>query len=229
MAMKYKINKATYDALPDEMKNEYVAGENDGDFVLDVTGLPAGEDVGPVKRALESERNKSKDLKAQLDGAKATIADFPNVDDLKAQHEKEVGKFKSFTEKTLVDGKAFELASKISTMPKLLAKEIRDRIIVDLTGDEPIAKIKGADGKVSDMTFDKLGEEFVANKDFAGIMIGSKASGGGAPKPGTKVNGAGSPVSGQDGDKPVNLATMSGKDMAARISERKEAEAAAAA
>lgn len=230
MALKFKINKAAYEALSDDMKNEYVAGEKDGEFVLDVTDLPTGEDVGPIKRALESERTKAKELKTQLDAAKATIAEAPNIDELKATHEKEVGKFKSFTEKSLIDGKAMELAAKISTVPALLSKVIKERIVVDLSGDEPVAKIKGPDGKVSDMTFDKLGEELVANKDYAGIMIGSKASGGGAPKPGPKPIGGGAPNGGQDGEKPTNLASLSGKDLAARITEqRAEREANAGA
>lgn len=229
MALRFKINKAAYDKLSPEFQNEYVTGEAEGDYVLDVSELPTGEDVGPVKRALESERAKNKATKAELDAAKATIAEMPNIEELTANHAKEVGKFKSFTEKTLVYGKAFELASKISTMPKLMAKEIRDRIVVDLSGDEPVARIKGADGKVSDMTFDKLGEEFVANKDFAGIMIGSKASGGGAPRTPIKPGGAGSPTDGGQDGKPVNLASLSPKEMVAHIAAGKAARADAEA
>lgn len=227
MALKFKINKSAYDAMSDEFKAEYVAGEKDGEFVLDVSDLPQGEDTGPLKRALESERGKFKTLKTELDAAKLAISEFPDVEALKAEHGKEVGKFKTYTEKSLIDGEAFKLAAKISTTPKLLAKDIRDRLVIDLSGDEPSVKIKGADGKVDDkMTFDKLGEEYLANVDYKNIMIGSKASGGGAPKPGTKPSGGGAPA-GEDG-KPVNLANLSGKDMAARIGERKAAEAAEA-
>lgn len=228
MALKFKINKSAYDALSDDMKNEYIAGDKDGEFVLDVTDIPQGEDVGPIKRALESEKAKSKTLKGDLDAAKATIAEFPDVEALKKTHEGEVGKFKTFAEKTLVEGKALELATKISTVPTLLAKTIAERIVVDTTGDVPVAKIKGADGKISDMTFDALGQEFVANKDYASIMIGSKASGGGAPKVPAKPLGGGAPKDGeQSGDKAPSFATMNPKDLAGHIRERKAAEAAA--
>ena len=52
MALKHKINKAAYDKLSDELKAEYMVGETDGEFVLDVTGLPEAPDVGRDGRRL---------------------------------------------------------------------------------------------------------------------------------------------------------------------------------
>lgn len=228
MAMKFKINKAAYDKLSDEFKGEYIAGENDGEYVLDVSDLPTGEDVGPVKRALEAERTAHKATKTKLTAAEATIAAAPDVEALKAEHGKEVGKYKGFTEKTLIDNAALALASKISTAPALLLPHIKARLVADVTGDEPVTKVIGADGKPSDMTLDKLGEEFVANADFKTIIKASNGSGGGTPpNPTIKPLGGGMlPKAGEQGETP-DLSKTAPKDLAAIITAKKEAQAAA--
>lgn len=221
MALKFKIKQADYDKLSDEMKSEYIAGDNDGEFLLDVSDLPKGEDVGPIKRALETERNKYKTLKAERDGLKEQVDNMPDVEGLKAEHEKQVGKYKTFTEKSLIDGTAIALATKISSAPSLLAKDLRDRFVVDLSGDEPKLQIKGADGKASaDMTLEKLQAEVVANPEYKNIIIGSKATGGGAPKAGIKPLGGGAP---KDGEQVVDLSKASPDALVDRIKARREA------
>lgn len=225
MAMKFKINKAAYDKLSDEMKNEYIAGESDGEYVLDVTDLPQGEDVGPVKRALEAERNAHKATKTKLTEAQATISNAPDVEALKAEHGKEVGKYKSFTEKTLIDNAALALATKISTAPAILLPHIKSRLIADMTGDEPVTKVVGADGKPSDMTIDKLGEEFVANADFKTIIKASNGTGGGTPPaPSVKPLGGGMPPkTGEQGNDVPDFSKLPPKDLAAHLRAKAEA------
>lgn len=219
MALAFKINKAKYDALSDDMKAEYIAGDKDGEFVLDVSGLPEPEDTGPLKRALESEKEKHKATKGELATAKQTIAEFPDVEALKTNHEKEVGKYKKFTESALIDGVANEIAGKISTAPKLLAPHIKARLVADMTGDEPVTKVL-KDGKPSDMTIDQLREEVVANPDFKAILIGSKASGGGAPKAPAKPLGGGAP---KDGEQVTDLSKAPASALVERIQARKAA------
>lgn len=219
MALAFKINKAKYDALSDEMKAEYVAGDKDGEFVLDVNGLPEPEDTGPIKRALEKEKETVKTLKREKSELQAKIDEFPDVEELKKTHESEVGKYKKFTENALIDGVANELASKISTAPKLLAPHIKSRLLADMSGDEPVTKVL-KDGKASDMTIDQLREEFVANPDFKAIMIGSKASGGGAPKAPAKPLGGGAP---KDGEQAIDLSKAPASSLVERIQARKAA------
>lgn len=228
MALRFKLTKAQYDKLSDELKNEYIAGDNDGEYVLDVSDLPQGEDVGPVKRALEAERNAHKATKTKLGEVQAQLDAAPDVEALKAEHGKEVGKYKSFTEKTLIDNAALALATKISTSPALLLPHIKARLVADVTGDEPVTKVLGADGKPSDLTIDKLGEEFVANADFKTIIKASNGSGGGTPpKPAVKPLGGGMPPKdGEQGQAP-DLSKLPAKDLAARIAERKAAQAEA--
>lgn len=228
--MKFKINKAAYDALSPEFQSEYEAGEKDGEYVLTIEGQPAAEDTGPLKRSLDNERNRHKETKRLLDEAKATIDGFEDVEALKTAHGKEVGKLKTFAETTLKTNKATELATKISNSPKLMLPHILDRLEVDMSGDEPKLSIKDKDGKVSaDMTIEKLGAELVANPDFKAIVIASKASGGGAPKLATaKPLGGGAPKDGNEGGDTFNPSQAKPADLAARITARREARAAEA-
>lgn len=223
----FKINKNKFEALSDEVKKEYIAGDSDGEFVLDVGGLPTPEDTGPLKRALESEKTKSKDLKSKLDDANLKLSEAPNIDELKATHDKEVGKYKTFTEKTLIDSAALKLATEISNSPVVMAKIIKERLATDLTGDEPKTVILGPDGKPSaDFTIDKLKTELLATKDYSNILLGSKASGGGAPKLPVKPGGGSTPTGEQSADTP-NLSKMSPSDLAAHLKAKKAADAGA--
>lgn len=223
MAMKFKLTKAQYDALSDELKKEYVAGETDGEFVLDVSGLPEPEDTGPLKRGLEAEKLKSKDFKRQLDEAKVKIADMPDVDKLTSDHKAATEKLTGFVTKSLKDNVALALASKISTAPTLLAPKIAERITVDMTGDEPKTVFLGADGKPdATLTIEKIREEVVANPEYKSIIIASKASGGGAPVSTIKPLGGGAP---KDGEQGFDASVASGKDLAAHLTAKREANA----
>lgn len=224
MRLKYLLNSTAFNALDEAHKAFYVAGEKDGEYVLDIDGLPQGEDVGPVKRALESERNKSKDLKRQLDEANGKIEAFPDVDKLKADHEAEKGKLAKFADKTLKDSVATGIATKISTAPSLLAPKIAERIAVDMTGDEPKTVFLNKEGKADpSLTVEKISEEFVANPEFKAIIIASKASGGGAPfKPGIKPLGGGAPQGEQAN---FDAAKAKPSEMVAHLQAKKAAQA----
>jgi hypothetical protein len=58
MALKFVFTAAAYSALSDEMKPLYIAGDKDGEMKLDVTGMPEPEDTGPLKRALQSRKER---------------------------------------------------------------------------------------------------------------------------------------------------------------------------
>lgn len=226
MALKYLLNSTSYAALSEDMKKEYIAGDKDGEYILDVTDLPKGEDVGPIKRALEVTRGEVKTLKADKSALQAKIDEFPDVEALKKQHEADVGKYKSFTETTLLDATADALATEISTAPKLLAPVIKARLKVDMTGDKPVTQFLDAKGQTSaDFNADALKKELVANPDFKAIIVASKASGGGAPKIAPKTGTGGTPGAG-DQQQTTDLSKMTGGDLAARIGERRAAAAA---
>lgn len=222
MALPFKINASGYNALSDEFKAEYIAGDKDGEYVLDVSGLPEPEDTGPLKRALEAEKNAHKATKAKRDELQVKVDSAPDVEKLKADHAAESKKYKDFTEAALIDGAALSLATSISTSPKLLVPHIKARLLADTSGDTPATKVLDKDGKPSDLTLEKLGEEFLANKEFGSIMIASKARGGGAPRDPIKPSGGGAPAG-----EPEKFDASKAKpaDLAARITARKEAQA----
>lgn len=223
MKLKYLLNSTAYNALDDGQKDLYIAGDKDGEFILDIDGLPQPEDTGPLKRALEAEKNAHKATKAKLGEAETKIAEFPDVEELKKTHKAETGKLTKFVDNSLRDGVALAMATKISNAPALLAPKIAERLKVDLSGDEPKTVILGKDGKPdAEMTIEKLQQEVVANPDFKAIIIASKASGGGAPKsPLNKPLGGGAP---QEGETP-NLARMDPKALAERLQQQKAAQA----
>lgn len=219
MALKYLLTAAAYNALSDELKGEYKAGDKDGEYVLDVTDYPQGEDVGPIKRALQSERDAHKVTKTKLGEAETKIAEFPDVEELKKSHKEATGKLTKFVDSSLREGVALAMATKISTAPALLAPKIAERLKVDLSGDEPKTVILGKDGKPdAEMTIEKLQQEVVANPEFKAIIIASKASGGMPKTPTIKPPGGGMPA--QEGETP-NLARMDPKSLAERIKANK--------
>lgn len=232
MALKLKINKAEYDKLSEDVKAEYIA---DGDgFKLDVDGI---EDTGPLQRAntrlkadLDDAKDKLNKAETELDELKAARTSTDrDVDRLTKQHEKDMAKKDkehadaisrrdAAINKLMIDGAAGALAAKISTVPSLMAGKLAERMQVDLTGDEPKLVIL-KDGKPSDMKIEDLGNEFVANKEYAAIIVGNRARGSGATPTGVPTTGG----AGQERDKPQNLATMTGKALADHLAAKKEA------
>jgi hypothetical protein len=238
MALKARIKKTAYDKLSDELKAEYKA---DGEeYVLDVEGA---EDTGALKRANDRLRQENKDLKTERDeladdnrklesGKAGDVKKLTNAHEAKLKEVNEasaasLNKANGFITKSLKTGTAERIAAALNPKaPKIFVPHLEARITVDLTGDEPKIVILGADGKPGmiegkPMTADQLQQEFVANKDFAGMIVGSKASGG-AGAAGTGLRG-GAPASGSGNQQPPSLATMKPGDLAATLKERIEA------
>lgn len=229
MALKKKITKEAFEKLPDVLKSEYVA--NGDDYVLDVDGE---EDTGALKRAKDREKQRAdelatqiKDLQSKLDALDTndarkrgdidalTKSYEKKIEDLKTELGGKLTKSQEFARKTLIDETAKSMAVSISTVPSLMTKAIKERLLVDFDGDEPALKILDASGKLSAFSLDDLKKDFLTNKEYSSILIGSKASGGGASKLGTKISGA-------EGEKPVNLSQLKPKELAERIKANKE-------
>lgn len=236
MALKRKITKDAFDKLADNIKFEYVAdGES---YILQTDG---DEDIGPLKRAnqrlkdqVELLEQKNDKLTGDLDAINRNPArKTGDIETLTRQMEKEketavnevttkLEKANGFIKQSLLENAASSLAEKISTSPAIIRPHIERRLAVDIDGDSPVVKVLDKDGKASALTVDKLGEEFVANKDFSSIIRVTKASGGaGSPS----SNGGAVKPSGQQqqqpGDQPPNLAAMNPRDLAAKIQAEK--------
>lgn len=237
MALKRTITKEQFEKLADNIKFEYVAdGEN---FTLQTEG---DEDTGALKRANARLKDQVATLEGKNDGLQVEI-DKMNANparkagDIAAlerswNNEKneavaavtaKLDKANGFIVKNMLENAANSLADKISTAPALLRPHIQSRLTVDIEGDEPVVKVLDATGKPSAMTVDKLGEEFVANKDFSSIIRVTKASGGaGSPSGnGGAVKQPQVPNTGTQGEKPANLATMNPTALAEHIKAKK--------
>lgn len=231
MAVKRKISKSEFEALSDDKKEFYIENKDrKGEYILDL-----GEDAdNPLKAAndrlkqekteledkvntlttdLESEKKKKQpaDGSVTKDDHEAMKASYEKkLTDKDKAHNEVVGKKDSFIKKSLIKDKAVALATEISKAPKLLSRIIEDRLSVDMTGDEPKTVVLDSDGKPSAFTLDDLKQELVANKDFADIIIGTKATGGSAHS----QPGGGSAL---PSDKPVNLTQLAGADLVAHM------------
>ena len=236
MALKKKLTKAEYEKLSEHIKAEYI---EDGDgFRLDIDG---DEDTGALKRAKDREAQLRREAETKLREAQEQLDALGNDDarkkgdietlekkwkgDLdveKAAHKATTEKFQNAFKKSLIDAKATEIATKISKVPSLLSRVIRDRLTVDFDGDEPTTRVIGADGKVDEkLTLDDLTKELVANKEYADIIIASKASGGAAK---TTQNGGGAANNpGHNGHETADYASMKPSDLAAAMKEKVEA------
>lgn len=232
MALKIKLNKEEFDKLSDGIKAEYIA---DGEgYKLDVLGL---EDTGPLKRAHERVKAELADSKKALGEAEAQISTLSDpkkaqdintltksydkkLQDQKEEYESKLNKSNGFIKNTLVDSKAESLASELAGKnAKILLPHIKARLAADLDNDEPVTRVLDAKGQVSAHTLDDLKKEFVANKDFSSIIVGSKASGGaGNPSPQNKFGGGANPNPEQ-----TDLSKMNPAQLAQHIAAKKEA------
>lgn len=241
MALKRKLTKAEFDKLSKDVQPNYSVDEEDEDlYLLDVEG---DEDASEMRRARDREKEKAKQLRKQLKETQDRLAELDEGEGDKTRKEKDIktldeswktklaekeselgeklSKKDQFIKKNLVKTTAEKIAGKISTVPALMAKAIAERLTVDFEDDEPVLVILDKDGEPSDMSLEKLEKEFVANKEYASIIVGSKASGSGAPRNGPEKKPGGAGAS----EKPVDLSKLSPKDLAMHLKAKKEAEA----
>lgn len=238
MALKRVITKEEFEKLPADIKTEYLA---DGDkYKLDISG---DEDTGALKRAKDREKqlrqeaeDKLKEAQEELDRIngddarkKGDIATLEKswqkkLDDQKADYDGRLTKRETALKKSLVDDTALKIATQISTSPALIMPHIKARLSADLDADVPTTKVLDANGQVSTATLEDLTKEFIANKDFSAIIIAGKGSGG-STKNDQNRGGAAKSNTNPNGDETApNFSKMSAKDLAARISEKKQNE-----
>lgn len=194
MGLQRKIDKEAFDKLSDATKEFYhKVGEN---YILDLDGedenVTAHKNETAAEKAkriaLEQELAKLRGEKTAADEAAMKAAgDIAGLETAwtakltsAVETEKQnTARYVGMVESMMIGNMAEEMGMKLSSKAgKLLAPLIRARLGVDMTGDEPAIVIKGADGKPSTMTREQLHEEFFNNKDYSGIIDGSKASGG---------------------------------------------------
>lgn len=169
-----------------------------GGFVLMIEGDDQ-EDAGALKRAKDHEKEarkaaekEAKELRDKLDeitaGAARKTGDIEALEKSwgeklskrEAELLKEIEGRDGHLNKLLVDNVAQSLAAKLSVSPAVIMPHIKSRLQAEFKEGAGVTRVLDATGKPSAMTLDELEAEFRGNKDFAPIIIASKASGSGA-------------------------------------------------
>lgn len=200
MALKSKLTKAEFDALPKELQEHYKQESGKDTYLLESDGADelrrAKEREEQARKDAETlatkEKERADELQRKLDDeSTASARKRGDIEKIEASWKQKVEaaetagktaveKLRGFITKTLGDNVALTLAQQISTKPNLILPHIKSRIAVDFDGDEPKTRVLDAAGKPTALTPEDLSKEFVANADFADIIIGSKGSGSGA-------------------------------------------------
>lgn len=186
-----KLKLDSIEGLPAAIASEY---KKEGDvYVLD-TDVPF-EDTKALKNALVQEKEHRKTATQKVTELETQITDLTaragSVTDLEKSWKDKVAKvesdYKAKTDiltsqlrETLVDNVAQGLAAEVSTAPNLILPHIKSRLTIAEEDGKMITRVLTADGKASALGVNDLKSEIVADPQFAPIITGSKASGGGA-------------------------------------------------
>lgn len=234
--LKRKIDKDAYDKLEDSVKKMYA--EKDGAYTLQLDG---DDDAAELKRAKDREVQARKDAEKRAKEAEEKLEELSGIDakkrgdietlekSWKEKNEKIVKEFSdklsakdAFIQRTLVDSVATSLAAKLAgDKATIILPHIKARLTADLAGESPVTKVLDATGKPSALTVEDLEKEFVANKDFSSIIVGSKASGSSASKDRQQQTGNGSASLDANG-KPKSFREMSPSERVAHLDAKKQ-------
>jgi arsenate reductase-like glutaredoxin family protein len=234
MALKSKYASKT--DIPKGAEEHYV--ERDGEWHLDSDH----EDTGALRRAKEYEardRKKAeariKELEGELSARETEIEEIrkgaiPKTDvealekSLKGKYEKLLsekdalvaslgGQVDKHVREATVDKLAAELFDKNAAIGR---PHVASRLKTVEVNGERVVKVLDANGNETDMSTEDLKKELLQNKMFAGILVGSRASGGGANVGG---GGSGAPTNPSSFD----AGKASPKELVAHINAKKAA------
>lgn len=236
MALKAVLD--SLEGLAPDLAKEYKRG-SDGRYHLDIDGIDDHPDIGALKRAKDYEKAERQRIASQLKEVQARLealteerdnilkgalpkADVEKLEDswkqklAKREQEltEQINNLNGHLQQILVDSVAQQVASEISKAPALLLPHIKQRLKVDFVDGKPVTKVLDADGSISALSVEDLKKEMVANPIFAPVIIGSKASGGGAE---------GGQRSGAPGTKKLDYTKATPAEIVADIKARKEA------
>ena len=202
--MKRKLTQAEFDALSEEMQALYKAvGDS---FVLDIEDEDNDDELDLLKKKKDIEAEHRRKAEKRNRELEKELEDLKNArlkeDDDEARKNKDiealdkswkakfeareaeltgqVNQYKSSVEHLLIDGKATEIATRLSEVPELLAPVIRQRLRVEYNEGKPTTRVVDAQGELSALTLEDLEKEIAGDKRYAPVIIASKSSGGGS-------------------------------------------------
>ena len=210
MALKFNIK--ALEEVDEALRSQYKpADANDATkgFVLDVDGIPQGEDVGALKRSLE---NAKLEKTAALEKAKKAGEDVEAVrkslDSQMDALKKQISDAEAKSRGALLDKTVTELATELGgEAAALLVPHLRPRLVVESPDGTDLLRVLGPDGKASALSVEDLKNEFKQSEIFAPVIQAGRASGSGASEGGSSSGGAGGgtgSVAGFNGMLPAN-------------------------
>jgi hypothetical protein len=194
-----KINKATFEALPEAIKaafkvnpdnaEEYDNGEESAPELKAALARQKEELTEKGKKLSEFETEKQKEIEAAkkkaLEEARST-GDFKTIEDdykrqLRERDEKLLKVETDRIERIKNDSvsKAASDLAKIFVSPALATAAIKSRLQADVDADgNAIIRVTDKDGKPSGMSVEDLKKEYLTDKELKGSIVASMASGG---------------------------------------------------
>jgi hypothetical protein len=175
------------DGLDDSVKALYE--QKDGKYQLKVEGLP---DVAGLKakvdelldeKKAEAEKRRqaeeaaklAKEEKAKKEGDYKSL--YESYESKLSELQNQIKERDERAAKSEIERHAMALAADLAEGPN---QKILSRFIADRLRYEDGVKVTDKDGKLTISNLDQLKEEFRTSSDFAALVIGSKATGGGA-------------------------------------------------
>lgn len=203
---KMKKSFAKREDIPEGLESFYI--EKDGEWVLE--GVEGEEDTGALVRAKQHEKQKRQqaeqkqreaearvtELEGQLedleagDASKAELASVKRqldkankqLGEANASREQTESTWKKRFESRFLTSEVNAMASRLSDSPKLLSPLIAARLGIDFEGEEPSIRVRGEDGEFSEVTLADFEKSITSDPEYAPLIKGSSASGGGADR-----------------------------------------------
>lgn len=202
MALKKKLTKEQFAALSADLQKEYKAdGES---FVLDVEGDDSVD--WQKKRNIEAEHREKAERKAaalqdQVDGLlrgaipKDDVAALETswktkLTDAETKHAHEIAELNGVIATSTVTNVANDVAQ-IFLAPAAMVPMIRGRLKSEIVNGVATTRVLDKNGQPSALTVEDLKNEFKADASLAPVIVGSKASGGGAGGSGSQPGAGG--------------------------------------
>lgn len=219
--LKKKLSQESFDGLSEALKGFYSKrGDN---YFLELED----DDSTALLNAKEHEKARRKEAETKLQEAERRLSELADVDhrkrgDVEALELSWKGKLEAVENeykgrlegmmnsqrKTLLDSTSSSIAERIAKVPSLMKKALSERLTVEFGENGPQLRVLDSEGKPSAMSVQDLEKEFLANKEFAPILIASKASGSGGRDASNPASGQRTETKSMVGMNPTELAAI---------------------
>ncbi|AYN94423.1 hypothetical protein EAW52_10855 [Pseudomonas sp. LTJR-52] len=201
MSLKYQLD--SLEGLDDSVRALYT--ERDGKFFLSIEGIPESSETEGLKRKLNEILNERKEEKRRREEAERLAEQeraaaeeekarkSGDIEALQKSWEEKHTRVLTEKEQTLatlqaqiqaltVGSEANRLASELAVQgsSRALLPHIKSRLSMEIRDGKPVTVVLDHDGRPSALTLEELKNEFINDPAFAPLIVGSKATGGGA-------------------------------------------------